>query len=198
MITFKRIENNKDGELTFGILLAAIASMIIIAVCLIQMEGRDNLKFGWYLFFVVANIIYIVKYADPDPMNGLVIASGPLAFFFWVIVYAWNKYVPEQDNSISKPVKLPHDSDSPLEKTNNVIIRSPVDVLRDLNNEITEKLERFDVFDIEVPELNIKQFLRVLKERNLDWRPTDFIHDNKETIVVGKKGVDFGQHEKER
>ena len=80
----------------------------------------------------------------------------------------------------------------------NVTIKSSADILRDLNDEITEKLRKFDVFDINVPEISIKQFLQIIKKRNLDWRPTDFIHGNKETLVVGKKGVDFGQHEEER
>lgn len=80
----------------------------------------------------------------------------------------------------------------------NVTIKSHYDILRDLNDEITKKLKKFDVFDIEVPLRRMEQFLQIVKERNLDWRPGDIVTNNKEVVVVGKKGIDFGQHEKER
>lgn len=80
----------------------------------------------------------------------------------------------------------------------NVTIKSHYDILRELNDEITEKLIKFDVFDIEVPIIRMEQFIQIVKERNLDWRPGDIAADGKEVIVVGRRGVDFGQHEEDR
>jgi len=208
----KRIQAKK-GEMTLGILLAVIASMIIIAFCLIQMEGCGDVKFGWFLFFVTGNIVYMGwTKVESDPMNVMVIASGPLAFFFWTIVGAWNKYIAE----VSKPVKLSKkmvldeinegvaDANKKTPEgaraypVNNVTIKSHTDILRDLNDEITEKLKKSDVFDIDVPKIRIKQFIQIVKERNLDWAPTDFMHNKAETIVVGRRDANFGQHEEGR
>lgn len=218
MTILKRIEAKK-GEMTLGVLLAAFVSMGIIAVCLVQMEGYDDLKFVWFLFFIAANIIYIgvgMKrgYAKPDPTNALVIASGPLAFFFWAVVGTWNKYVATK----SKPVKLTKkmvvgevnkgvaDANKKIPPGTkaggvyNVTIKSYIDILRELNDEITGKLAKFDVFDIEVQggRIRMEQFLQIVEERNLDYRRHGYKVGDKEVVVVGKKGINFGQYEEGR
>lgn len=216
-MTFKRIEG-KPGEITLGLLWAAYLSMVIVGVCILQMIDYGYLQFGWWAFFAIFNFIYVGKYVKPDIGNGMIVASGPVAFYFWVIVDVWNKYI-----AIPKPVKLTKklaldeinkgvdDANKKIPggakahpvydvsmKPCNVTIKSHYDILRELNDEITEKLVKFDIFDIEVPIIRMEQFIQIVKERNLDWRPTDFIVDGKETVVVGKKGAAFDKFEEDR
>jgi len=99
--------------------------------------------------------------------------------------------------TIFKRVEAKEVKDSATEPVN-VTIKSHIDILNELNDKITEKLKKFDVFDIEVPIIRLKMFLKIVETRHLDWRDIDIEYDDKKVIVVGKKGVNFGQHEKER
>ena len=206
MTIFKRI-GGKPGEMTLGLLSAVVVSLLIIAFCIIQMAGYEHLKLGWFLFFVATNIIYIDHgmkkgWIKGDSMNGMVIASGPLAFYFWTVVGVWNKYIANEGNK--KSLKGSEKSLVVANALAGVANNDPVNVtiksLNELSDEITEKLKKFDVFDIDVPTVRIKAFLKILKARDFEWMPTDFVYDNKETIVVGKKGADFSfdLHEEER
>lgn len=91
-----------------------------------------------------------------------------------------------------------------------VKIMSPADELKGLNDEVTEKLEKWDIFDIDVRLPRLKRFFQVIEARNLVHHDPDIEFDDtalegmgnlsitKRTIVVGKLGSDFKQHEKDR
>lgn len=91
---------------------------------------------------------------------------------------------------------------------NNVRILSPTEELKELNDEITEKLKKWKIFDLDVPvnrlggligRLKLHSIISVIEKRNLIWADPGFSNcKGKRTIVVGVRGSDFAQHEKDR
>jgi hypothetical protein len=81
---------------------------------------------------------------------------------------------------------------------NNVTIKSPTDELRELNDKITEKLKKWTIFDIDVPKRRLSQFIEVIEQRNLVWHDPGLEHKGVVTLVIGKIGSDFKEHEEER
>jgi hypothetical protein len=46
---------------------------------------------------MICNLVYLVHgmkkgWAKADPANGLLIATGPIAFYSWTYLLAWRKY----------------------------------------------------------------------------------------------------------
>lgn len=91
---------------------------------------------------------------------------------------------------------------------NNVKILSSTDELRELNDEVTEKLKKWKMFDLDVPvrrlgglvgRLRLNSIISVIEKRNLVWADPGFgDYEGKRTIVVGVRGSDFAQHERDR
>lgn len=80
----------------------------------------------------------------------------------------------------------------------NVTIKSSTEVLKELNDEISEKLKRFSVFDIDVPTVRLKEFLSLVAKRNLAYRDPELCHGTTTAIVVGRIDANFADHEKGR
>ena len=83
------------------------------------------------------------------------------------------------------------------------------DSLNTINDVITDKLKKWDCFDLDVEESTLPAVKRVFKARNLEWRHLGYpdkddpeaepcIYGGIVTIVVGYKGADFEGHERER
>ena len=90
----------KDG-ITYTSIAAILLAALITAFCMKQMEPYPPLSTHWWLSFIVINIAYIAYgmrkgWVKFDPANGLVIATGPFAFYFWTIIAVWTKYGPKR------------------------------------------------------------------------------------------------------
>jgi hypothetical protein len=72
------------------------------------------------------------------------------------------------------------------------------DSLNTINDVITDKLKKWDCFDLDVEKSMLSAVKRVAKARDLEWRDPEFEVDNVITIVVGHKGADFEDHERRR
>ena len=82
-----------------------------------------------------------------------------------------------------------------------VTIMSHTDRVKALNDEITEKLKKWKIFDIDVKdnEFFLKIFSDLVEKRNLTWSDPDMpTYEGKRTIVVAVHGESFEQHEKDR
>jgi len=80
-----------------------------------------------------------------------------------------------------------------LVKTEPIIRAS--DSLSKISEMITDKLKRWDVFDLNVRLSAVK---RILTARDLEYNHPEFEADGVVVIVVGKKGADFDEHERNR
>ena len=94
-----------------GHIIAFFLSLVIVLLCMTSMTDYPRLRTGWWLFFIVANIGYIVfglkrGWVKPDPGNGLVIATGPVAFFGWTAILAWRKYISERRKPMEKQLTV--------------------------------------------------------------------------------------------
>ena len=71
----------------------------LLTICaVIKPLGDNDVVFWWWFPFIIFNFIYIAKgikegWAKPDPANGLVIATGPIAFYAWTYAMVWRKYL---------------------------------------------------------------------------------------------------------
>lgn len=73
------------------ILSAALVALLVKPLADVNMMG------WWWWFFVVCNVCYLGHgmkqgWAKGDPANGLVIMTGPIAFYFWTMALAWDTY----------------------------------------------------------------------------------------------------------
>ena len=78
-------------------MLASFLLSIITVCVLVKPLGERGLVFWWWFPFIILNIAYIgygirKGWANGDPANGLVVASGPIAFYAWTYVMVWRKY----------------------------------------------------------------------------------------------------------
>lgn len=80
----------------------------------------------------------------------------------------------------------------------NVVIMSPTEELRKLNDEVSSCLKKHNTFDIDVRNPRLSEFIKLVKERNLVWNDPELKRGNKTTIVVGVQGSDFEKHERDR
>ena len=79
----------------------------------------------------------------------------------------------------------------------------PTDSLSEISDIITERLGKWETFDLDVCEEQLSAVERVIKARDLEWRHMDgddepFVYDGVATIVVGVLGSDFEDHEARR
>jgi hypothetical protein len=95
---------------------------------------------------------------------------------------------------------------------NNAIVRKPSgikvsDSLSKINDIISDRIKKWDCFDLDAPLERLDAVKRVIVARDLEWRNMeypekgtgeDFVHDGIVTLVVGVKGADFEDHERRR
>lgn len=72
------------------------------------------------------------------------------------------------------------------------------DSLTKINDVITDKLKKFDVFDLNVYKGRSSAVKRVIKARGLEWRNSEFMIGSVIVLVVGVQGADFAEHERNR
>jgi len=77
-------------------------------------------------------------------------------------------------------------------------IPRPSDSLEELNNLITEKCDKWDTFDFNVTKKRLNAIKKIVINRELEWSDPDLQIDDVVTIVIGKQGADFEDHEKRR
>jgi hypothetical protein len=88
-----------DGkDIPICMLVAFLLSLTIMALIGPRLAEAKIQGYFWG-FFIFCNLCYILTgikkgWAKPDIGNGLVIASGPIAFYSWTITNAWIKYSP--------------------------------------------------------------------------------------------------------
>jgi len=73
-----------------------LLSAVLVAI-LSKPLAREGMMGWWWGFFIFCNVCYLaygmkVGWAKGDPANGLVIATGPIAFYFWTLAGAWRTY----------------------------------------------------------------------------------------------------------
>lgn len=91
----KKYEYNKEN-MPIDALISTLLAAILVAIIVKPLANYDMTGW-WWGFFIVCNIVYIgygmkKGWAKGDPANGLVIATGPIAFYTWTIASAWRKY----------------------------------------------------------------------------------------------------------
>jgi len=83
-------------EVPIDSLVGFVLAIIIVALLGGRLSDAGIFEY-WFGFFILCNLGYIIYgmkkgWANGDPANGLVIASGPIAFYGWTIIGAWRKY----------------------------------------------------------------------------------------------------------
>jgi hypothetical protein len=79
-----------DGLICF--LFGAVTVAVVI-----KPLAAIGLSTWWWGFFMICNAAYLIYgmkkgWAKADPANGLIIATGPIAFYSWTYLNAWRKY----------------------------------------------------------------------------------------------------------
>lgn len=100
-------ESSSGIDMTWEAVIAFTISAIITIFCMEQMKLYPAAKTYWWLSFMLVNIAYLVHgmnkgWAKGDPANGLVIASGPIAFYSWTVIAIWRKYGPKKEQESRK------------------------------------------------------------------------------------------------
>jgi hypothetical protein len=73
-----------------------LLSAVLVAIAVKPLQAVDMMGW-WWLPFMLFNLCYIIHgmkggWIKGDPANAMVVASGPLAFYFWTFVSVWRKY----------------------------------------------------------------------------------------------------------
>lgn len=89
----------KQTEMSLDTLVSFLIAIAITVWCMNLMDSVPNLGTWWWFAFVIINIVYMVTGMKSgrikgDPANGIVVATGPVAFYFWTILGVWRKYSP--------------------------------------------------------------------------------------------------------
>jgi len=87
-------------------------------------------------------------------------------------------------------------SDLPVVQRRNLIRGS--DSLIQINDIITERLNKYECFDLDIDRSRLKAVYRVVKARDLEWFDPELEIDDCVTMVIGVKGSDFDKHEDDR
>ena len=87
---------SKEHDMPIDGLICFLLSAVTVAV-VVKPLAAVGMSSWWWGFFIICNIAYIAYgmkkgWADGDPANGLVIATGPIAFYSWTYLLAWRKY----------------------------------------------------------------------------------------------------------
>ena len=82
-------------------------------------------------------------------------------------------------------------------------ITAPPDSLHGLNSLITEKLEKWDVFDFDISPHQFEAIKRIVASRKLKWaymdgEPEPLVFEGIITLVIGRSDGDFKDHEMRR
>jgi len=77
-------------------LVCILLSVTLVAILVKPLADVDMMGW-WWSPFMLANLCYIIHgmregWAKGDPANGLVICTGPIAFYFWTLLSVWRKY----------------------------------------------------------------------------------------------------------
>jgi len=84
---------------------------VLLAIVLVALLAKPLADVGaigyWWGFFMICNVVYIIHgmkegFVKGDPANGLVVVTGPIAFYFWTIIGAWRKYKPTRRSDVQK------------------------------------------------------------------------------------------------
>lgn len=100
------MRKKSPNDIPLSSIVAFFLSALITAFCIGQMKPYPPAGTYWWLSFMIVNlacVIYGIRKGNvkSDPANGLVIALGPLSFFFWTIVNAWNKYWLKKEQRVT-------------------------------------------------------------------------------------------------
>ena len=78
-------------------------------------------------------------------------------------------------------------------------IPQPPDSLLELDNLIIEKLDKgWSTFDFDVTKKRLNAVKKIVINRELKWSDPGLAIDDVITIVIGKQGADFEDHERRR
>jgi len=93
--TSKRVKNPHDvpGDMLGSFMLSCITVAVVV-----KSLTDCEMVFWWWFPFIIINIAYLFYgmkkgWAKGDPANGIVAASGPIAFYAWTYVMVWRKYL---------------------------------------------------------------------------------------------------------
>lgn len=95
------MEKKSPNDIKISAIVAFALGMLITVLCMDQMGaisvGTYSMGTYWWLSFIVINIVYVVRgmrkgFIKGDPAMGLVITTGPVAFYAWTIMGVWEKY----------------------------------------------------------------------------------------------------------
>ena len=74
-----------------------VLTMALVALMVKPLQAV-NIMSWWWGSFCIFNLVYLIYgmkkgFAKGDAANGLVVMTGPIAFYFWTMLGAWRKYV---------------------------------------------------------------------------------------------------------
>lgn len=95
-----------EPDIPIDALIGFTLAIVIVALLGNRLADAGIFEY-WFGFFILCNIGYIIYgmkkgFVKGDPANGLVIASGPIAFYGWTIISAWRKYGRKTDGHKQK------------------------------------------------------------------------------------------------
>ena len=105
----KEMTKEYEPEMPIDVMVSVLLSLAL--VCFLVKGLADVGLIGyWWGFFIVANLAYIIHgmkngSIKGDPANGLVVAVGPISFYFWTIIGAWRKYKPTRRSDAQQKSK---------------------------------------------------------------------------------------------
>jgi len=101
----------KKNEIDFplDVMVAVLLSLGLVALLAKGLADAGVMGY-WWGFFMVCNVVYIIHgmrkgFVKGDPANGLVITTGPIAFYFWTFIMAWRKYKPTRRSDVQQESK---------------------------------------------------------------------------------------------
>ena len=92
----KAMTKKSKSEYSWDEFVSVFLSLILVIILVGGLADVGMMNY-WWGFFIVCNVGYILHgmkkgWAEGDPANGLVVLTGPIAFYFWTILIAWRTY----------------------------------------------------------------------------------------------------------
>lgn len=85
-----------ENDIAIDGLICFLLGAVTVAIVGKPLAGTGA-ALWWWGFFMLCNFAYLAYgikkgWAKADPANGLLIATGPIAFYSWTYMLAWRKY----------------------------------------------------------------------------------------------------------